>query len=388
MAKNPFANQQAMKSTPPKMKLDILYACLTLIVVTGTILILPEIHIGIAYYIRILLLLGLMIDITLFFRRLFFDQRFGNRAKNLGAAVYPTIILLLILEIFFMFLPRSSGFGSNLASQLWYKRYWKPLNSYGYRDIEPITGKAGNKNIFFLGDSFTVGLGINNTRDRFSNVFKQMITLEDTGIHAINLGQIGVDTKKEFELMTNFIGKSGIHPDCIVLQYFGNDIEKVAFRHGLNLPKIKPYRRVPPVIQTIIKGSYLVNYFYPLFSSQDTQAYINLLQTAYSTESIFKEHLHDLNAFIEFSHTEKVPLLVVLFPFMQDIQLSKELYLTKLIHFLKDNHVEYVDVSAKINDLTPAKRVVNSNDKHASVIVNHRIGAEIVKWFKKTMHKE
>jgi hypothetical protein len=73
---------------------------------------------------------------------------------------------------------------------------------------------------------------------------------------------------------------------------------------------------------------------------------------------------------------------------MQDIQLSKKLYINKLITFLEQNQVEYLDVSAKINDLAPSKRVVSSTDSHASVIVNQTIGEEIVKSFYKNMNKD
>ena len=48
-------------------------------------------------------------------------------------------------------------------------KYWKPINSYGYRDIEHVNLKE-KKLPFVVGDSFVAGHGIKNYKDLFSNV--------------------------------------------------------------------------------------------------------------------------------------------------------------------------------------------------------------------------
>lgn len=81
-------------------------------------------------------------------------------------AMLSGCITLSLLKILFMFIPRSHGVGHSLGSNLWFGYYWKPLNSFGYRDREPDPSRPS---VLFLGDSFTAGHGINHKKDRFSD---------------------------------------------------------------------------------------------------------------------------------------------------------------------------------------------------------------------------
>ena len=70
-----------------------------------------------------------------------------------------------------MFAVSSDAFGHTLASRQWFAKYWKPINSFGYRDIEhDLKNLGGKKLLFVVGDSFVAGHGITNPRDRFSDV--------------------------------------------------------------------------------------------------------------------------------------------------------------------------------------------------------------------------
>ena len=69
-----------------------------------------------------------------------------------------------------MFYPKSHGFGqNNLASKLWFKKYWK-TNHYGFRN-SPFNISKKNNCIIFLGDSFTAGHGV-KVNERFSDIIK------------------------------------------------------------------------------------------------------------------------------------------------------------------------------------------------------------------------
>lgn len=67
--------------------------------------------------------------------------------------------------------------------------------------------------------------------------------------------------------MTNFTEKYKIVPKIIVLQYFGNDIEGAAVGLNLELKDMGHREAQNPLLQLVIQGSYLINYFYFLSST-------------------------------------------------------------------------------------------------------------------------
>jgi hypothetical protein len=86
-----------------------------------------------------------------------------------------------------------------------------------------------------------------------------------------------------------------------------------------------------------------------------------------------------LDNFINYSIDNSVDLIVVVFPFLTDIDLSKELYTNKVVNYFRSKNIKTIDVGELVADLKVRKRVVNSNDAHPSVIVNRIVADEIVK---------
>ena len=62
-------------------------------------------------------------------------------------------MLLLIIEIVFMFIPVSHSTSNTLAGKNWFAIYWKE-NSLGFRDAELKEKDLTKKKIIFIGDSF------------------------------------------------------------------------------------------------------------------------------------------------------------------------------------------------------------------------------------------
>src|ERR1044071_207217 len=87
------------------------------------------------------------------------------------------LYLLVILEVGFgLFFIQSDNFDYTLASQLWRARYWHPINSLGYRDIEhPPAEFRSRKAVFVVGDSFVAGLGAANPARRFPDVLQKLL---------------------------------------------------------------------------------------------------------------------------------------------------------------------------------------------------------------------
>ena len=58
------------------------------------------------------------------------------------------MIFLLVVETAFMFIPKSNGLTFTLGYQLWFKKYWKPVNQFGFRDNEIDPAMLKKKKIF------------------------------------------------------------------------------------------------------------------------------------------------------------------------------------------------------------------------------------------------
>jgi hypothetical protein len=88
---------------------------------------------------------------------------------KVSLSVSTIIYLFLALEIlFYSSFAVSDTFGFTLASRRWEERYWRPINSFGYRDVEHNLTELGNKKVLFVvGDSFVAGHGISQTENRF-----------------------------------------------------------------------------------------------------------------------------------------------------------------------------------------------------------------------------
>jgi hypothetical protein len=92
-------------------------------------------------------------------------------------------------------------------------------NSFGLRDSELNLSKEIK--ILVLGDSFTFGLGVNNSQT-FSTILENQLNSElGDRFEVINTGVNGYDTKREYKYLVNY-GNS-FNPDYILLMFVIND---------------------------------------------------------------------------------------------------------------------------------------------------------------------
>ena len=326
-------------------------------------------------FIRILLIFAFLIEITRFINDYVIKGNIPIWFKNLTSTIFVLVVLFMILEAAFMFIPRSHFAGIPLCSKIWFFKYWEPINDYGFRDKDVDSEKR--ENIYIVGDSYTAGHGLKSINNRFSNMLDTKLSSHNPDIQVINLGVNGADTKDEYNITMQFIKDSGTKPDLLVVQYFGNDIEKTAQNNGLQFAGFEAYADVPSSVKQVTQSSYFLNYLYWVFPHGDEDSYIRFMQEAYNNEEILTKHLADLTLFIDYAHQDSIPLLVLVFPFMQDIPFSEELYVDKITEFLDYNQVDYIDVSKLVLDLPIPDRVVNNNDMHPSELVNQRVADEI-----------
>ena len=276
------------------------------------------------------------------------------------------------LELVFIFSPISQGIDFSLASQVWFDTYWEE-NEAGFRDIE--LRENSDFDVFFIGDSFTAGHGLNSVADRFSNIFQNEAEKYGKEPQVFNLGYCGVDTKMEFEYeLKRFIEKTQVHPEIVFLQYFGNDIEQVALNQGMKLPIGNPIEQMGWIKRNLISNSYFLNFIYWKTNPLNFNSYTNFLSEAYNDYNITKAHYNDIDSIIYYTQENDITLHVLVFPFMHNLNLSETMYASKIYSHLSKRKVPFTNVSSLIKKISFEDRIVNSNDFHASVEVNHFIG--------------
>ena len=344
---------------------------ISLIVLIGLVFVLPiVIEFGKWLYLfRSCLILLLFVEIIRLMKKIFYDENIP-KTKSYVLFGAPLLCLLLVIEFTFMFIPYSHGVRYTYGARIWSEIYWSK-NSNGFRDKEPSNITS---TILFVGDSFTAGHGIKDINDRFSNLLSQQ--LKSYG--CINIGRNGADTDAEFKTMVNFLDDTNIIPKFIVLQYFGNDIKRMAQKSGLLFKRNKPYDDLNYFGEILVRGSFLINYLYWLFPHSDATPYLDFFTRAYSDSTIFNNQLNSIDKFVNYSEENDIELIVVVFPIMTHLKLSQSIYVDKVLAHLKKRGISTINVSRYLGNLNPRDLVVNKNDGHCSVKV-HKIVANKLK---------
>ncbi len=290
-------------------------------------------------------------------------------AANVWMLVLPVILLLITLEVIFMYIPQSHEGVLSKASQIWWTRYWKPVNTLGYRDREPDT--LGRKtNVLVVGDSFAAGHGLEQTSDRFSDQLGQKLGTDRFAVY--NLGVSGSDTRDEADRLERY----PVKPNVIVLQYFLNDIEKVGREHGLTLSGSEPYSDLKGPMSMIVKRFYLPNFIYWQLPHTGFSTFEKFVSTSYSDSTILNAHLSDLSRIIRYRDSTRAEMYAVMIPFL--FQLEKSATYTRPVEeYLRNNGVTVVTLNDEIAKLPEKDRIVGRNDAHGSAKLNALISEKL-----------
>ena len=316
--------------------------------------------------------------------------------KNMYVTIVALLMVFSLLEGVFMFMPRSYGKGEpeNLSERLWFAKYWR-TNSLGYRDDEiDASAIEGKKKIIILGDSFVAGHGIEDPKNRFSNLLESKL---GDAYKVFNLGINGADTQAEFNKLMNF----PVKPDVLILAHYVNDIERVP-QDIASLKIIEPTRSVYQAgfinDNYLVKNSYLLNYLSYKFSGTkkifsgeersitDKEELLkprnkDNYQSFYLRENMFREHQKNLYQFVLLSRREGIPLVVLLLPETWDetIDFTEEYVNVPLSKFFRGYQIPVMDAYQLFKDTPIESRVVNANDAHPSPLIHQKIADALFK---------
>lgn len=299
--------------------------------------------------------------------RIFYYGVVKSKAKgllaNIVTLVVPLLMVLVFLEIVFMYIPQSHEGVLSKASQIWWEKYWNPVNAQGYRDKEIEAGTNKTK-VLVIGDSFAAGHGLENLDDRFSDQLENKLGKDKYVVY--NLGVSGSDTRDEAKRLTGF----PVKPDVIVLQYFPNDIEKAARENGLTLTGAEPYNDLHGPWATLVKRFYLPNFVYwQLPHGSFGGTFESFVQKSYTDSTVLNAHFRDLNQMLAYRDSTNAKMYAVFVPFL--FQLDKSAQYTRPVEdYLKVHGVKVVTLTDGIKKIEDKDRVVGKNDGHAGPAVN------------------
>ena len=288
---------------------------------------------------------------------------------NLLISIVTLFFCFFTAEIYFRyFYSESDGLGITLAHKKWGDKYWKPMNSLGFRDKEwSNKDLVGKKVIEVIGDSFVAGHGIKNIGDRFPDILAKKLGSE---FAILNISNPGWGTKTELFVFKYF----PLMPDYVIWSYFPNDILGVARKYG----RSPPYEVTIPkgLLGNIINSSYFLNYCYwNIFRiTKLSDEYSKWLQELYADPAIWNVHKEELELVCELAKSKKTKLIVILFPFLTK-KVKSDLILDKVKEIFKNNNVPVLDVSTIINNLKEHELTVSKIDAHPSIIV-HKLVSE------------
>lgn len=313
------------------------------------------------------------IALLLFISFILYKSQKSRILVNITLSLSISIGILIFFECLFTFSINSTNSFNDLSNKIWIKRHFKPINSLGYRDTEPIS-KSHKKNILVIGDSFVAGHGI-KSNEMFTNILKEKINNE---YNIFNLGVCGSHTDREYDSLLTY----PIKADVIILGYYHNDIESAMIHYNIKPDIANPKDNLSGFSKFIVDNSLFANFIFSGYSrkkisTQHMESKHNDL-LVYLDEDMWNYQQSSLNKFYNYCIENNTRLIILFFPSMSEgISFSNALAGEKLKTYCKERNIEFINIYSSIIDIPINKRIVNKYDHHPSAEVN-KIIAEII----------
>jgi len=324
---------------------------------------------------RIPMILGLMALLTqaLYKGAVKPPKPISNTLKNTALVGYTLVFLFLLLEIVFLFKVASHRYNGSLASRSWFYHYYE-YNEEGYRD-DAYDWQADKSRFkwMVLGDSFVAGHGIDNPKDRFSDVFESHLGPQQA---VYNLGLGGSDVKDALARLKAF----PVRPNALIFSYYPNDMEGDCKDQGRPIQRVKHMEEVPGPLRYLIKRSYLLNYLYWKFPhGSDLFNYRDYLEGCYGDETILAQHLGYLDEMGAYADSLGIPMVTLVWPFMEAIE-DTRFASDPVVRHQQAHNRKVIDIGGMFWGKDPQELIVNLNDAHANEAVHRTVGDSLYRF--------
>jgi lysophospholipase L1-like esterase len=291
----------------------------------------------------------------------------------IGRALLPLAVFslsYLVVESVFVFgIDRSHAFDDTLIARRWLRRHVGPTNVLGFRDREPVLGRAP---VAVLGDSFVWGYGIADRGDRVTERLEACLAAKGVATRVSNWAYPGLDTRDEISLLERTIRQVGA-PHVLVHVYVWNDI------HGEDRPDLprrgptdtrperaRLVRPPPPWLAFAVDGSYSINFFWHsglmTFDPAVRRTWQDSIER-YRNPRLLAEHEKDLDELRRVATKAGATYLAVGWPFHYEGPDWDEAY-DWIAASMKKRKVPYLDLRKTFAGVPPADLRVWAFDPH------------------------
>ncbi len=330
--------------------------------------------------------------------------------KSAFLSITVLILCFLFGEYYFLHFAASNAIGDRWSNKLWDRQFMTTRTPFDYTSSKgeasraylresPFDKSAKKKKIWFIGDSFTYGFGIEKTENTFPSIVEQQLHGQYV---SINLGDGGAAPFQEKDILLTYDSLCGASPDFVVWQYFGNDIDVLDLgpdRYAITHANSFKMRLGKFFFQA--KTFFLDYLYWEYFTDNEQgaiQTYIDFLNTLYRTDSVlvgstiqdtaiaekgaFQAHLTPIKEVAALYKKRGVKFVVVVFPFLwkDGPENAEHIYTQRVVSALNSDSIDVMDLTPLIKPIPLEMRIVNNHDPHPSMLIAKMAGDTIANY--------
>ena len=310
-----------------------------------------------------------------------------GRAGRLGwvnacLSVWLLLALVTGCELYFaLCVDQSDGFNMTNVSKRWFDRHIeRQRNAFGARDVAQFPRKIppNTRRICFIGDSFTIGHGIPNMADRFSDrVFADLEKARPGQFLIANLAASGWEISL-IEAFAHGLLIEGYETEMFIYVLCLNDIEGYDPRTGTAIQELQ--KAEPKFF--LLTETYFLNWLYFRFlqvNRPGARDYFPHLVDSYKSTA-WDGFARKLGQLHRICREHDVELRLVIFPFLNQLGPDYPFLEAhgKLVEYCDRSAIPVLDLEPVFRGHAGEKLIVNLFDSHPNERA-HGIAAEAIR---------
>jgi hypothetical protein len=304
------------------------------------------------------------------------DER-GERRLSVRVVGATCVVLyvVIVLEVAVgLFVVKSDGYGITRAGYRWFQTHWWPINSLGYRDVEPTPPEEGERVLLVVGDSIAAGHGIERLEDRFASALARGLGPEWRVPVA---AMCGWNMGEEITALEAWPHRF----ERVLVTHTLTDIETAANDVGLRRPE--PSILPPPaLVRPIIDHSHLFNWVYWRYLRRDFGTrYSDFLGALHANPEVWAAHEERLRALIAVARARGAEIRFLLWPDLTRIE-ECAAPMARIAQFLAAEGVLALDLTERLRGRDPRDSINNELDEHPNEAMQAEAAGWVLEWLR------